>query len=457
MALQLRRVDCTKANAVDLIAAIRRQLSPDGDIVSERGRALTRQVFGEELSPARSVERICADVRQRGFVAVAHYSQQFDNFALTPANLRVPPGDLASAHATAEPAFLEVVRRVRRSILAFQLGILHRDATFRDGAGQELRLRYRPVRRVGVCVPGGAAAYPSTLLMTIVPAQAAGVREVAVVAPPTAYGSFNPDVLAVCHELGISEVYRVGGAQAVAALAYGIDGLPRVDMIVGPGNLFVALAKRYVYGQVGVDMLAGPTEVVVLADGSANPAYVASDLISQAEHAPGASLLITWDAALVDAVAEALEEQLAILPRGELARESLERFGALVLARSADEAVALANAIAPEHLHLCARDAERLADRIENAGAVFIGEYTPVALGDYAAGPSHVLPTGGTARFASGLSANDFLRRSSVLKFDRSGLEAKADDVRTLAEKEGLTGHSRSVAIRLEDSAVAVT
>ncbi len=453
MTLKMRRLDCAQDDAVARIDEIRRQLSPDGEVVSERGRALTQKVFGEVLPPVRCVERICNEVRSRGFNGVRHFSKQFDEFDLTPDNLHVPKEDLVAAHREAEPALLETVRRVRKDILAFQMGILHGDAALRCRDLQEIRLCYRPMRRVGVCVPGGAAAYPSTLLMTVCPAQAAGVKEIVVVAPPTPFGVFNHDVLAVCHELGVTEVYRVGGAQAVAALAYGIDGLPRVDMIVGPGNLFVTLAKRYVFGQVGIDMLAGPTEVVVLADDSANPEYVASDLISQAEHAPGASLLITWDSALIDPVMKALEQQLKRLPRGDLARESLERFGALILARDAQEAVRLANQIAPEHLHICTRDAERLADQIDHAGAIFLGSLTPVALGDYVAGPSHVLPTGGTARFASGLSANDFLRRSSVIKFSRAGLEKKAGDVRVLAEKEGLTGHSHSVDIRLNSEA----
>jgi histidinol dehydrogenase len=235
----------------------------------------------------------------------------------------------------------------------------------------------------------------------------------------------------------------------VAALAYGVEGLPAVDMIVGPGNLFVALAKRHVFGQVAIDSIAGPSEIVVLADGSADPEFVAADLIAQAEHSPGASILVTWHAPLIDATAAALARQLAALPRGALARESLEAFGALVLARDSDEAVACANRLAPEHLHLIAVEAEALADRIDHAGALFIGPYTPVALGDYVAGPSHVLPTGGTARFSSGLSANDFLRRSSVLRFTRAGLAAAAADVRLLAEKEGLTGHAASVDVRL--------
>ena len=300
-------------------------------------------------------------------------------------------------------------------------------------------------------MPGGAAAYPSTLLMTVCPAQAAGVQEIAVVMPPTPNGAYNPDLLATCHELGVEEVYRVGGAQAVAALAYGVEGLPAVDMIVGPGNIFVTLAKRHVCGQVAIDCLAGPSEVVVLADDSASPSFVASDLIAQAEHDPGSSILITWHAPLLDEVQAALNRQLADLSRAEQARSSLEHFGALVLARSADEALSLTNRLGPEHLHIATREPEALLARVENAGAIFLGHYTPVALGDYAAGPSHVLPTGGTTRFASGLTANDFLRRSSVLHYTRAGMNKLAPDVCLLAAKEGLTAHAASVEVRLSD------
>ena len=292
-------------------------------------------------------------------------------------------------------------------------------------------------------VPGGAASYPSTLLMTVCPAQAAGVPQLVVVMPPTPAGAYNRDLLAVCHELGVSEVYRVGGAQAVAALAYGVEGLPAVDMIVGPGNLFVALAKRHVFGQVAIDCIAGPSEVVVLADATAPPAYVASDMLAQAEHAPGASILASWHAPLLDAVAAELEKQLADLSRAELTRESLEQFGALVQARDAEEAVDIVNQIAPEHLQIAAADPEALCNKIDNAGAIFLGPYSPVAVGDYAAGPSHVLPTGGTARWASGLSANDFLRRSSVLSFTREGPARMADDVRHAGPPRGLDGARR--------------
>jgi histidinol dehydrogenase len=449
--VNLRRIDCADATAVEQLAALRSQLSLQGDVVSPRGRELTVAVFGEALPPVRVVERICADVRSRGLAAVLHYTEQLDRARLTAETVRVTEQEFTEAAAAADPAFLETVRRVRQNILSFQLGLLHRDANLSVAGSHELRLRYRPLRRVGICIPGGAAAYPSTLLMTVCPAQAAGVKELAVVMPPTPFGGFNRDLLATCHELGVTEVYRIGGAQAVAALAYGVEGIPAVDMIVGPGNLFVTLAKRHVFGEVAIDMLAGPTEVVVLADDSAPPDFVAADLIAQAEHAPGASILITWHEPLLDEVVTALNRQSPRLPRGNLARESLERFGALVLARDAKEAVACANQIAPEHLHIATRDPETLLGSVENAGAIFLGHYSPVALGDYVAGPSHVLPTGGTARFASGLSANDFLRRSSVIFFQRAGLEQVAGDVRLLAEKEDLTAHAASVDVRLSD------
>jgi histidinol dehydrogenase len=448
--LTLRRIRLADAGAAARLAALRDQLGSQGNVVSARGRELTRKVFGEPLPPYLVVERVCADVKSRGLAALLHYTEQFDRARLDGDGVRVGAEELAEAGEGADAAFLETVRRVRQSVLSFQLGLLHRDAVLSVAGSHELRLRYRPMRRVGVMIPGGAAAYPSTLLMTIVPAQAAGVREIAVCMPPTPNGAYNPDLLAVCHELGVAEVYRVGGAQAVAALAYGVDGIPPVDMIVGPGNIFVALAKRYVFGQVAIDCVAGPSEIVVLADDTAHPEHVAADLIAQAEHSPGASILVTWHEPLLDAVSAALARQLARLSRGELARESLEQFGALVLTRDADEAVACANELAPEHLHVIARDAAALAEQTANAGAIFLGPYTPVALGDYVAGPSHVLPTGGTARFTGGLSANDFLKRTSVLCFTKAGLEKVADDVRLLAEKEGLTAHAASVTVRLD-------
>jgi histidinol dehydrogenase len=447
--LKLQRIICGRPGAAAQLASLRSLLSAHGNVVSARGRALTEKVFGEALPPVRVVERICEDVRKRGRDALYHYTEQFDKATLDADSLRVTTAEMALAHAAADPAFLETVRRVRQNILAFQLGILHRSAVLTVAGKHELRLRYRPMRRVGVLIPGGAAAYPSTLLMTVCPAQAAGVKELALVMPPTPTGAYNRDQLAVCHELGVREVYRVGGAQAVAALAYGVEGMPAVDMIVGPGNLFVALAKRYVYGQVAIDSIAGPSEVVVVADASAPPEYLAADLIAQAEHDPGSSVLVTWHEPLLDAVQAEVNRQLEKLPRGDLARESLERFGALILTRDEDEAVECVNAMAPEHLQISTQYPDALGERIDNAGAIFLGHFTPVAVGDYAAGPSHVLPTGGTARFASGLTANDFLRRSSVLQFTRDGLAQIAGDVQRLADREGLTGHAASVSVRL--------
>jgi histidinol dehydrogenase len=420
-------------------------------VVSPQGQARTVAAFGEALTPQQVVERITRDVRERGLDAVLDLTARLDGVKLRQDEVRVSAAELEAAYRKADREYLKAIRRVRDNVLAFQAGILHRDARMKRGPGCELSLRYRPLQRVGVCIPGGAAAYPSSLLMTVVPARAAGVPEIAVVVPPTKFGGYNADLLAACHALEVTEVYRVGGAQAVAALAYGVEGIEAVDKIVGPGNLFVALAKRHVFGEVDIDSIAGPSEVVLVADWTADPRYVAADLISQAEHSPGASILITWEADLVDRVADALEDQLARLSRGELARESLERFGALITVKDEDEAVRLANEIAPEHLHLATSDPARLAERMTSAGAIFLGHDTPVALGDYAAGPSHVLPTGGTARWASGLSANDFLKRTSLIQVDRRGLEALAPDVRVLADKEGLTAHRLSVDIRLDD------
>lgn len=449
--LNIARIDCANGDAREAILGLRRQLSPKGDVVSPQGRERTVAAFGEPLTPQQVVERICSEVQRHGLDAVLDFTRRLDGVTLEPGGVRVGLDELKAAHKAADLSYLRTLRRVRDNIMAFQSGILHRDAVMRRGPGCELRLRYRPLRRVGVCIPGGAAAYPSSLLMTVVPAQAAGVEQIAVVVPPTRFGGYNADLLAACHALGVTEVHRVGGAQAVAALAYGVEGIAAVDKIVGPGNLFVALAKRQVYGEVDIDSIAGPSEVVLIADWTADPRYVAADLISQAEHSPGASVLISWEADLIDRVIDALCHQLGRLSRGDLARESLERFGALILVRDEDEAVSLANLIAPEHLHVSITDPDRLAARLTNAGAIFLGHDTPVAVGDYAAGPSHVLPTGGTARWASGLSANDFLKRTSLIHVNRDGLAALAPDIRLLADKEGLTAHRFSVDIRLED------
>lgn len=452
--LSISVIDCAREDAEELLAELREKLSPRGDVVSEAGRQRTMELFGEALSPQQVVGRICRDVARNGLGALVGYTQKLDGVLLSPESICVSPAEMEEAHAKADPTYLDVIRRIRENILAFQKGLLNKDfqlAHDLDGGRIELRQRYLPLRRIGICVPGGAAAYPSTLLMTAVPAQAAGVKQIVVVAPPTKFGSYNTDLLAACHELGIREVYRIGGAQAVAALAYGVEGIERVDKIVGPGNLFVALAKRLVYGEVDIDSIAGPSEVVVLADETARPDFVAADLISQAEHSPGSGVLITWHAPLIETVQAELNRQLGELTRGDLARQSLEQYGALILAPSAEEAARLTDLLAPEHLHISTKDPEAMLAKIQNAGAIFLGHHTPVACGDYIAGPSHVLPTGGTARFANGLCANDFLKRSSVISYNEIALKRQADDIRLMAGKEGLTAHSASVDIRLQE------
>ncbi len=450
--LSIQTIDCRHNDAQEALNRLRDKLSPGGNIVSEAGRQRTIDLFGEPLSPQQVVEKICDDVRADGLAAVLEYSKKLDGKELTEQTIRVSAAEFEVAHEAADPAYLATIRRIRDNIVEFQQAILSEDVgQIRENGDTriELRQRYLPLQRVGICVPGGAAAYPSTLLMTAVPAQVAGVKEIVVVVPPTDFGGYNTDLLAACHELGITEVYRMGGAQAVAAIAYGVSGIRRVDKIVGPGNLFVALAKRHVFGEVDIDSIAGPSEVIVLADETARPDFVAADLISQAEHSPGSGVLITWHEPLIEAVREQLMKQLRLLPRGDLARISLLDYGALILAKDAEEAAELTDLMAPEHLHISTAEPEKMLDNVQNAGAIFLGHYTPVAVGDYIAGPSHVLPTGGTARFANGLCSNDFLKRSSVIWYNEAALAAGAEDLRLVAGKEGLTAHSESVDIRL--------
>jgi histidinol dehydrogenase len=447
--LSILRIDTRQDDIQQALDQMREKLSPRGNVVSEAGRQRTIDVFGEPLSPQEVVERICSEVREQGVDALLRYTEQLDNAKITPRTLRVSAEELEAAHAQADPEFLATVRRIRDNVLEFQKAILHQDVEI-SRPGVILRQRYVPLKRIGICVPGGAAAYPSTVLMTAVPAMAAGVEEIVVVAPPTDFGANNPDVLATCHELGVKEVYRVGGAQAVAALAYGVEGIPGVDMIVGPGNMFVALAKKLVYGEVDIDSIAGPSEVVVIADPTTRPDFTAADLLAQAEHAPGASILVTWSEEVLEATVAELERQVALLSREELTIHSLNQYGALILVKDVEEALAITDLIAPEHLHIATDNAEELLSKLRNAGAAFMGNYSPVALGDYAAGPSHVLPTGGTARWASGLCANDFLRSGSVIAYEKEAMQEIAPDVQRMADKEGLTAHRASVDVRLD-------
>ena len=446
----IKRIETDRDDIQQSLDSLRERLSPRGNVVSKAGRERTIAVFGEPLTPRQVVQRICDEVRSEGLEAILRYGRLLDGAELDAQTLQVSDQELVAAHQAADPQFLETIGRIRDNVLQFQQAILHKSVTLQQADGVTLQQRYLPMQRAGLCIPGGAAAYPSSLLMTAVPAIAAGVPEIAVVAPPTDFGSNNPDLLATCHELGIREVYRVGGAQAVAALAYGNTLMQPVDIIVGPGNSFVALAKQYVFGEVAIDSIAGPSEVVVIADETSNPEYVAADLLAQAEHAPGASILVTWNEQVLEATEKHLQDQLQQLSREDLTRQSLEEFAALILVRDAEEACRITNLIAPEHLHIAVDDPQPLLDQIRNAGATFLGNYAPVALGDYVAGPSHVLPTGGTARWASGLTANDFLRSGSVIDYDEAALRKAAPDVQRMADKEGLSAHRASIDIRLE-------
>ena len=445
--LNILWIDARRDDLREKLAALRKKLSPDVGIVSPKGREKTIEIFGRPLSPQESVKVILSEIAERGVAALLDYNRRIDGADLTAETLRVPLEELHRAHAEADPAYLQTIRNIRENITIYQKAILRSDRRI-ERPGGWLAERCRPLRRVGVCVPGGAAAYPSTLLMTAVPAQVAGVPEIAVMAPPTPFGSYNGHLLAACCEIGVTEVYRMGGAQGVGAFAYGVEGIERVDKIVGPGNLFVALAKREVFGQVDIDSIAGPSEVVVLVDETTRADFTAADMLAQAEHAPGASILIGWDEAVLRRTIDAMADALETIDRGKLARQSLEEFGAVILAADPDDACRLTNEIAPEHLHIATENAEALADKIPCAGAIFLGNETPVAVGDYAAGPSHVLPTGGTARFAHGLTVNDFVRTASLIHFNHDGLVRMADDIERLATVEGLTAHRLSVEIR---------
>ncbi len=401
-------------------------------------------------SPQETVKRIVRDVRARGDEALLQYTESLDRCSIRPEQVRVSDADIQAAVDRCSKDYLASLHRATERIRLFQESILLRDPEPLVGAGRSLGIRYTPVESVGVYVPGGSAPLASSLLMAAVPARVAGVDRVVVATPPGPDGSISGDRLAAANVAGVDEVYRMGGAQAIAALAFGTESVPRVDFIAGPGNIYVLLAKKEVFGHVGIEMLPGPSEVVIIADATARPDYVAADLISQSEHNPGSSVLLTDAPPLAGAVSACIEEQLADLPRAAEARSCLEKYGAVIVCQAMSECVELANRLAPEHLSIIANDPAGIAEGVRHAGAVFLGPWTPVAVGDYIAGPSHVLPTSATARFSSGLSANDFLKRSSVMRYDRPALREDADDVIRLASAEGLEGHARSVSIRRE-------
>ncbi len=404
-----------------------------------------------ELDVPKIVREIIADVAKRGDGSVIELTAKLDKAALTPEKLRVTESEIKSAHKAAAPAFLELIRRAAANIRQYQQSVFIKEPPPLKRGGRRLALRYTPIDRVGVYVPGGRALYPSTVLMTVVPAQVAGVKEIALASPPTTDGDIHPMLLALAGELGVSEVYRVGGAQAIAALAFGTATIRAVQKIVGPGNAFVAEAKRQVFGRVGIDSIAGPSEVLIVADDTARADWLAADMLAQAEHDPGSAVLVTPSKKLAEAVAAEIEKQLPGLSRAEAARQAIEVYGLIVIVKDIDAACDVANDFAAEHLQIITADDQAALAEIRNAGAIFLGPYTPAVLGDYYAGPSHVLPTGGTAKFFGPLSCNDFLKATSVAEYDRESLADDADDVIDFAAREGLTAHAEAVEIRRKD------
>lgn len=402
----------------------------------------------DEAPESQAVIDIIKDVRKRGDLAVSEATARVDRFTVPPESVRVPVEQIARAREQLTHDLRKAIQHAIASVRRFQEQVMASVSEPADREGQQLSSRMRPVRRVGICVPGAAAPLPSSAIHCAVPAQVAGVKELVLVAPPRHEGDIHPTILAVAGELGITEVYRMGGAQAIAAMAIGTERVPRVDKIVGPGSVYVQLAKRWLYGVVDIDMFAGPSEVVIIADRSARPEFVAMDMLAQAEHDPGCAILLTNLPSLAAEVAACIERQLVELSRPEGARRSLDMFGAIVVVRDLDEAVALANEIAPEHLEIATENAGELAERIDSAGAIFLGHFTPEAVGDYVAGPSHVLPTGGSARFWSGVSSLSFLRRTSVIEYTPGRLVHDAACIELLARAEGLEAHARSVSLR---------
>ena len=402
-----------------------------------------------EAAVSGPVAAILADVRARGDAAVIAATARFDRLTLTPATLRIPAAEIAAAVAAVPPALAAALDLAATRIEAFHRAQRPVDLQQTDAAGLTLGMRWGALDAVGLYVPGGKAAYPSSVLMNAIPARIAGVGRVAMCVP-TPDGITNPLILAAAHRAGVTEIYRIGGAQAIGALAYGTASIAPVDRIVGPGNAYVAEAKRQVFGRVGIDSIAGPSEVVILADAANDAAVVAMDLLAQAEHDEAAqSILITDSAALADAVAAAVAATLPSLPRQAIAGASWDAHGAILLVRDWDEATALVNRLAPEHLELLLADPAPVFAAVRHAGAVFLGAHAPEAVGDYVAGPNHVLPTGRTARFASGLSVFDFLKRTTWVAADRAALEAVGPAAVALAEAEGLHAHARSIALRL--------
>ena len=422
---------------------------PDFDKELEKLRISTlHAAWFRDNSDRDKVKDIVEDISKRGDEAVAEYTEKFDGIKLTPEQFRVDRKDLEKAHNEIGKDLLGTIRQAVENVRKYQTDIFIGNKSTHPG------IKYTPIKRVGICVPGASAPLPSTVIMTAVPAQVAGVEQILVVSPPRYKGSIHPATLAVCHELGIDEVYRIGGAQAVAALAFGDrkSGRIKVDKIVGPGNTWVQMAKREVFGAVDIDSIAGPSEVLIIANDKANPAWVAADMLSQAEHDPGSAMLFTDSQEFAQRVLSELKKQVKKLERAESTIKCLVELSKIAVFEDMYDVVGTADAFAAEHLEIqCGEQSRKIAENINNAGAIFIGDYSPVAVGDYWAGPSHTLPTGQTARFFSALSANDFIKSTSIIEYDKKKLFGCAEDIIRLAETEGLDAHAKSIKIRQQD------
>lgn len=418
------------------------------------GQVPNSEIFARvtpEADVAAIVADIIADVKENGDTAVKAYCAKFDKAELT--SLEVTPEEIQEAISQVEPEFLDILREAAENIRSFHSRQVRNSFVIADKPGIVLGQKITPIEKVGVYVPGGTAAYPSTVLMDTIPAKIAGCPQLVMVTPPGRDGKVNPAILAAASIAGVNRIFKVGGAQAIAALAYGTESIPKVDKIVGPGNAFVAEAKKQVFGRVSIDMIAGPSEILVIADGKSNPVHVAADLLSQAEHDKLASaVLVTDSEKLALAVQAELERQLPLLPRQEIARASIENNGKIIVAETLMAGIEIANEIAPEHLELQVDDPFSYLDAIQNAGSIFLGRSCPEALGDYFAGPNHTLPTSGTARFSNPLSVDDFVKKSQFSYYTPEALAKAADKIAAFAEKEGLRAHGRSVTIRKEES-----
>lgn len=420
--------------------------------IMKYGQVLNSEIFSRVVPTAQVedvVSAILSDVRRNGDQAVLSYTRNFDGAELDA--LEVSQEEIQEAFAGVEPEFLNILKEAADNIRAFHAKQVRNSFLIAEHPGIVLGQKVTPIEKVGIYVPGGTAAYPSTVLMDTIPAKIAGCPQIVMTTPPDRNGKIPPAILAAAKIAGVDRIFKAGGAQAIGALAYGTESVPKMDKIVGPGNAFVAEAKKQVFGTVAIDMIAGPSEILVIADGKSNPAHVAADLLSQAEHDKLASaVLVTDSEALAQAVSEELEKQLPQLPRAEIARVSIENNGKIIVADSLMDGIAIANEIAPEHLELMVDDPFSYLDAIQNAGSIFLGRSCPEALGDYFAGPNHTLPTSGTARFSSALGVDDFVKKSQFTYYTAQALENAADKIRYFAEKEGLQAHGRSVMIRKE-------